>query len=287
MTRRASDPGSPGVAWGNWLVDKVGGYLGNKTSRRGFLVRSALAGSAVAVAGIKYTTRPGSAFTFITDCPPEALCRDGYTEFCCVINNGVNACPPNTIAGGWWRADYSDYCSGTRYYLDCNEVCCGPPRGYKTFCNGCHECGCAGDCDTRKSYCTYFRYGQCNQDVEWIGPIACRMVTCVPPYTLALGCTADGAVDNTTADHTAPCLTNPPINTNSGDDDMPAVLVSDNTGAWWALHSSGYKYRVNTQTQADVLTYLGLIGSNHPGDLSAFPDVFALFRDVTSVAKSP
>src|SRR5262245_4391767 len=42
---------SAAVAWGNWLVDKVSGYLGAKTSRRGFLVRSALAGSAISVAG--------------------------------------------------------------------------------------------------------------------------------------------------------------------------------------------------------------------------------------------
>jgi len=194
------------VAWGNWFTNKVSGFLDNRTSRRGFLVRSAVVGSAVATVGVKYTTRPGSAFTYITNCPPGALCRDGYTEFCCVINNGINACPSGTISGGWWRADFSVFCNGTRYYIDCNEVCCGPPRGYQTFCNACHECGCAGDCNSRKTYCTYFRYGQCNQDVQWIGPIACRMVTCVPPYQLPLGCTPDGAVDNSTADHITACL---------------------------------------------------------------------------------
>jgi hypothetical protein len=201
---------SPVVAWGNWLVDRVSGYLGAKTSRRGFLVRSAMAGSDVAVAGIAYTTKPGSAFTRITDCPPGAMCRDGYTEFCCVTH-GANACPSGTITGGWWRADFSTFCNGTRYYLDCNEICCGPPRGYRTFCNACHECGCAGDCNTRKSYCTYFRYGQCNQHIEWVGPIACRMVTCTPPWTLPLGCTPDGAVDNETADHNSPCLQETPL----------------------------------------------------------------------------
>ncbi|GMU78935.1 MAG: hypothetical protein AMXMBFR46_17280 [Acidimicrobiia bacterium] len=200
--------GSPVVAWGNWLVDRTSRYLGRNTSRRGFLVRSALAGSAVAVAGVKYTTRPVSAYTLITDCPPDALCRDGYTEFCCVIQDGgYNRCPPGTLPMGWWRADYSVFCNGTRYYLDCNEVCCGPPRGYQTFCNGCHPCGCALDCNSRKTNCTYFRYGQCNQQIEWIGPITCRMVTCVPPYTMPeLNCAPDDAVDNSTANHTTACL---------------------------------------------------------------------------------
>jgi len=205
---RSGDQPSTGVAWGNWLVNKVSGYLGSKTSRRGFVIRSALAGSAVAVAGVRYTTRQGSAFARITECAPGALCLDGYTEFCCVTH-GSNACPPGTIAAGWWRADFSVFCNGTRYYLDCNEVCCGPPRS-PGFCNACHECGCAGDCNTRRTYCNYFRYGQCNQQVDQIGPIACRMVTCTPPWTLALGCTPDGAVDNATANHNAPCNSTAP-----------------------------------------------------------------------------
>ena len=282
MTRRADEPGSPVVAWGNWFTHKVSGFLGNRTSRRGFLVRSAIVGSAVATVGVTYTTRPGSAFTAITNCPPGALCRDGYTEFCCVINNGVNACPPGTITGGWWRADYSIFCNGTRYYLDCNEVCCGPPRGYQSFCNACHACGCADDCASRKVFCTYFRYGQCNQHIPNVGPIACRMVTCVPPYQLSLGCTPDGAVDNATADHITACLTSVPSFASMEDDDMPSRLVFDNTGAWWALHPSGYKFRIWTQRQADALKFLGLIDTNRPNNMSGHPDLFQLFRDVKS-----
>jgi hypothetical protein len=71
--------------------------------------------------------QPGSPFTFITDCPPGTLCRDGYTEFCCVINAGLNACPTNSFPWGWWRADYSVFCNGTRYYFDCNDYFGGGP----------------------------------------------------------------------------------------------------------------------------------------------------------------
>jgi hypothetical protein len=149
-------------------------------------------------------TQPGSPYSRIADCGPRDLCGDGFTEFCCSINDGVNACPPNTAPAGWWRADFSVYCNGTRYYIDCNEVCCGPLRR-DGFCAGCNECRCAHGCDTRKVHCNYFRYGQCGQLIPNVGPIACRMVTCVPPYQLDLGCTPSGAVDNSTANHFTDC----------------------------------------------------------------------------------
>ncbi len=191
---------SKGVALTNWLVTKAAGLLERKSSRRGFLIGSAMAGSAVAVAGCAPGTQPGSPYTHITDCG-GGLCTDGWTEFCCTINNGLNACPPGSFAGGWWRADYSSFCSGTRYYIDCMQNCCGPNRG-DGFCAGCTECRCAQGCDTRRVYCNYFRYGQCHQEIGITGPIACRVVTCTPPYADAsLACSTAAAVDNRTAEH--------------------------------------------------------------------------------------
>jgi hypothetical protein len=192
--------GSKGVGFTNWLVNKAAGVLERKSSRRGFLLGSAMVGSAVAVAGCAPGTQPGSPYNHITDCA-GGLCTDGYTEFCCTINNGINACPPGTFVAGWWRADYSSFCNGTRYYMDCNQSCCGPNLG-NGFCAGCSECRCAGDCNTRRVYCNYFRYGQCHQEVGILGPIACRLVTCTPPYTVAeYACTTALAVDNSTAEH--------------------------------------------------------------------------------------
>ena len=180
-----SPNGSKGVAFTNWLVSKASGVLERKSSRRGFILGSAMVGSAVAVAGCAPGTQPGTPYSHITDCG-GGLCTDGYTEFCCTINNGANVCPPGTFVAGWWRADYSSFCNGTRYYMDCNESCCGPNLG-NGFCAGCHEARCAGGCDTRRVYANYFRYGQCHQEIGALGPIACRLVTCSPPYTVAEG----------------------------------------------------------------------------------------------------
>ena len=187
-------------------------FLGDRLSRRSFIARAILVGTAVAATGCRVVVQPGSPYTFVTNCGGGALCRDGYTEFCCVINQGVNACPPGTAAAGWWRADHSVFCGGgTRYYIDCNNWA------------GAGPCRCADGCGTRKVYCNHFRYGQCNQQIAGTGVIACRMVTCVPPYTLNIGCTTSGAVDNATAGHTADCAkyTPAPLPTSP-----PAVEVS-------------------------------------------------------------
>jgi hypothetical protein len=200
--RWSTPPGeSKGVALTNWLVNKAAGVLERKSSRRGFILGSAMVGSAVAVAGCAPGTQPGSPYNHITDCGAGSLCQDGYTEFCCTINNGLNTCPSGSFAGGWWRADYSSFCNGTRYYIDCMQYCCGPNRG-DGFCAGCTECTCGGGCDTRRIYCNYFRYGQCHQEIGITGPIACRVVTCTPPYNDAsLACSTAAAVDNATAEH--------------------------------------------------------------------------------------
>jgi hypothetical protein len=205
---------SKAIALSNWLVQRATGVLEKRASRRGFLVGSAMVGSAVAVSGCMVATKPGAPYTHITDCAPGSLCADGYTDFCCTINDGVNACPPDSFAGGWWRADYSSFCNGTRYYIDCMQYCCGPKTGYQNFCAGCTECRCSGGCDTRKVYCNYFRYGQCHQEISASGPIACRVVTCVPPYTIDdWACSTATAVDNSTAEHGTACLTTLPRST--------------------------------------------------------------------------
>jgi hypothetical protein len=201
---------SKGVALSNWLVSAATGFVSARTTRRGFLVRSAMVGSAFAVAGCQYAGKKGPAYARITDCPPGTACRDGYTEFCCVINGGYNQCPPGSFAAGWWRADFSRWCNGTRYYIDCNQACCGPHRG-GGFCHGCVPCTCGGTCDNRRIYCNYFRYGQCHQEIAVVGPIACRVSTCTPPWQLDPACSPTGAVDNATADHATQCLfTGPP-----------------------------------------------------------------------------
>ena len=184
-----------------WLAEKTSSLLGARTSRRGFLVRSAMAGSALAVTPLTYILRPVTAYAAIcgcagSDCDCGSACCDGYTEFCCAVHpEGKNVCPPGTFEAGWWRADGSRFCTGPRYYVDCNAQCGA---------NAC-SCQCAGgSCDNRRACCNVFRYGQCNTHIECYGAIACRIVTCTPPYEL-FNCDRTALWDDSTADHTATC----------------------------------------------------------------------------------
>jgi hypothetical protein len=68
-------------------------------------------------------------------------------------------------------------------------------------------CACANDdCNLRKVNCVRFRYGQCNQHIACMGPIVCRVVTCVAPWEWDSTCTAVDARDDNTRFHDAACL---------------------------------------------------------------------------------
>lgn len=190
------------------MAERAASFLERHVDRRGLLRRSAMAGTALAVAPTAYTLRPGTAYAAV--CAPNALCNDGYTEFCCTIT-GANRCPPGTALGGWWKVDGSSFCGGgPRYYMDCNANCGGCGCGANGICSGActgTPCGCAqGDCNNRKAGCTGFRYGQCNQGVRCLGPIVCRVVTCTAPWQIDGTCTTAARTDNATRYHTRPCL---------------------------------------------------------------------------------
>lgn len=201
-----------------WL-EQTTALLERRTSRRGFLARTALVGSALAVAPASYLLRPGSAYAAV--CGDGASCSSGWTAFCCTVNRGVNRCPPGTFAGGWWKADGSAFCCEggqrrPRYIIDCHGECTGCSTGCDRghFCaDNCRSCRCrcAGDstCDQRRTCCNNFRYGQCHQEIACSGPVACRMVTCTPPYQLYDSCGSSSATDNRTVSHSAPCLAPP------------------------------------------------------------------------------
>lgn len=193
------------------LVEKLAGLLDRRTSRRGFLSRTAVVGSALAVAPTSYVLRPGTAYANV--CGTDSTCGSGYTVFCATINNGVNRCPPNALVGGWWKADNSGFCCGSaRYYIDCHSYCsCGCGGGSRFCGEGCRSCSCgcgpSGSCDQRRVCCNNFRYGQCMQHVTCTGPVWCRVVTCTPPWRVAAWrCTTTPATDNRTGQHTAPGL---------------------------------------------------------------------------------
>jgi hypothetical protein len=198
--RPASDPQ-------RGIVNASAAFLERRMSRRSALVRLAVAGSALSVAPLRYLLYPEPAMAVVVpgSCG-GGLCSDGYTAFCCEINNGLNQCPTGTFAGGWWMC--TDYrgrrlCSeqGVRYYVDCNRI---PGTAFP---GGCH---CAnGTCSQRRVNCNVFRYGQCNTHVRGTTEVVCRMITCTNPGLIpSLNCSRHVAVDNATCGHEAPCLSN-------------------------------------------------------------------------------
>ena len=190
------------------LVRRAGAALGGaRMSRRSLLARTAVVGSAMTLSPVDFAIRPASAYDAV--CGDAASCADGFSVFCCTINNGGNFCPDGTFLGGWWKADNSGFCcGGPRYYLDCNALC-----GTN------YSCGCDNDpntCDHRLTNCNDFRYGQCHLEIDCYGPVTCRLVTCTPPWAFDPSCTTTSATDNDTVTHTAPCL--------PGDCPTPLVL---------------------------------------------------------------
>jgi hypothetical protein len=184
----------------------LGSVLERRSSRRGLLARAALAGSAFAVAPIRYLVRPGTAWAVLRPggCPPGSRCRDGYTAFCCEIEHGNNRCPDGTYVAGWWKCtNYrgSGLCNdqGYRYYLDCNRT----PGAH--FPGGCQ---CANEnCSERSVDCNHFRYGQCNTQVHGQTEVVCRLVICQHPGVVpGLNCNSTEMIDNNTCTHDASCL---------------------------------------------------------------------------------
>jgi hypothetical protein len=190
-----------------------GGRRGDRDliERRSFLLRVAVVGSALVAAPLRYILYPGTALAAVVgpwDCD-GGDCTDGYTGFCCEINQGLNACPTGTFAGGWWMCtDYTgrNLCSEqhVRYYVDCNAL---PGPGYPGGC----RCG-GGSCSNRRINCNVFRYGQCNTQVDGTTAVVCRMVVCENPSSISdLHCSASLAIDNAVCGHDTPCLEPPAL----------------------------------------------------------------------------
>ena len=240
------------------LVERASSVLESLISRRNFITRSAFVGSAVAVgAGIDLALRPGTAYGAIcscgnTGCDCGSTCCAGFSEFCCSVNGGYNYCPSNTVMAGWWKADNSSYCAGPRYYMDCNAVCncdtgCG---GAWHFCEpGCdgQSCGCgSGSCDHWLTGCLQFRYGQCNQDLNCIGRIVCRVVACIPPWEIDPSCTTAVAVDEGTAEQNAPCWTSAP----------PVAPAGDGASRYSVLALNGRVHAYRRTTAGDLVEFI-------------------------------
>ena len=201
MTIAPAPPSAPSAAEARppitvRVVDRLGRALGgNGLSRRRFLGRVAVVGSALAIGPVRYTLKPGTAYAQV--CGDGSSCSSGWTAFCCTVNDGANTCPPGSYAAGWWRIDNSPFCMGrARYVIDCN-------RSPSARCS----CRCADDpCDQRRVCCNNFRYGQCNTQVAGVTEVVCRVVTCIAPWEWDPACNRTVRVDNRTRSHNSRCL---------------------------------------------------------------------------------
>jgi hypothetical protein len=194
-----------GVSLAERIATRLGAALERRMSRRSAVARAAVAGSAFAVAPIRYLVRPENAWAVIGpgNCS-SGLCTDGYTAFCCEIERGRNTCPRGTYVAGWWKCTSyggSGLChrEGVRYYIDCNRL-----PGH-TFPGGC-QCA-RGDCGRRRVDCNHFRYGQCNTQIQGTTEVVCRLMICQDPASVAeLQCNGTVMVDDNTCNHEAGCL---------------------------------------------------------------------------------
>jgi Methylamine utilisation protein MauE len=191
------------------LTESSAQALEARFSRRS-LIRVAVAGSALSIAPVRYLLYPGTALGVVLPghCR-DGICTDGYTAFCCEINQGLNTCPTGTFIGGWWKCtDYrgQQLCqdAGVRYYIDCNALPGQPFPG---------GCRCANDsCSHRRQNCNVFRYGQCNTHIKGTTPVVCRVVTCENPgHIRGTGCSTALMVDDAVCGHEAGCLEPPAV----------------------------------------------------------------------------
>ncbi|MCU0311904.1 MAG: hypothetical protein MUE36_13285 [Acidimicrobiales bacterium] len=255
------------------VVEKLSGVLSARMGRRGFFARSAVVGTALAANPVAYALTPTDAYAAICSCQGQgcacgSLCCDGYTEFCCTLT-GRNQCPPGSVLAGWWKVDGTGFCSGPRYYMDCNAPCNGCGCGGNGVCSGACSgtgCGCAnGDCNNRKAGCTNFRYGQCNQGIACLGPIVCRLVTCIAPWEIDGTCTGTVRVDNATANHDRPCL-----HTVDGSVESATEVTGGIRVTGWALDA-------DTNAPIDVHVYVDGVGAGSGVASRSRPDVAAAF----------
>ncbi len=190
---------------GERFANSLGEMLDRRFSRRSILARATVAGSALAVAPIRYLVRPGDAWGVVAPkhCR-SGLCTDGYTAFCCEIEAGRNTCPDGTYVAGWWKCtNYTGgglcHEGGVRFYVDCNRT-----PGHH-FPGGC-QCA-QGDCGRRRVDCNHFRYGQCNTQIHGTTEVVCRLVICQNPATIdGMNCNDTEMIDDNTCGHEAHCL---------------------------------------------------------------------------------
>ncbi len=197
------------------LVNRVSRHLGKRSTRRSFLVKSAVVGSALAVNPLQYVFRPGHRVRGDRVRPRGRLCV-GVDGVLLLGEQRPERVParihPRRLVEDRqllvlrWRRPVHPRLQRELGGCGCGSSgICAP---------GCYNCGCrcnTGSCDQRRHCCNQFRYGQCHQELACVGPVVCRVATCAPPWQWDPTCTTTSATANATALHAAPCLETKPV----------------------------------------------------------------------------
>ena len=182
------------------------------STRRSFLVRTAIFGSALAVNPLRYLLRPGTAYASL--CGPDASCCVGLDR---VLLHGQRR-PEHVPA----RLDPGRLVEGRQLVVlqlrpallhrlqrrRADRAVRRERRVRARLRARATVTARRARATSASRAATQFRYGQCHQDLACVGPIVCRVVTCVPPWEFDATCTTTSATANATALHDAPCLHN-------------------------------------------------------------------------------
>jgi len=210
----STDPDTPAVPAApasQRLAERVAGFLGAHTSRRGFIARTAVIGSALAVNPGGFVLRParrtprsaGRLQTAPPATPPSAVRRTVPTSAHPARSWVAGGRPTDQATAAVDRATTSTV--RTRALAAARAAAATTPSARRPASTAAATAT-SGSCDQRRVSCNYFRYGQCHQEIGCGGPVACRVVSCTPPYELFGECSNASATDNATTEHSAPCL---------------------------------------------------------------------------------
>ena len=192
------------------VVGVVSSGLSSRSSRRGFLFRSTLVGSALALNPWRFLLRPGHRVRGVVRTGRELLV--GLDRLLLLDQRGQQLVSPRKHPGRLvedrpvgllrrrralhhrlqrdlrHRAAAAAAASARRVVTTAAAIA-APDRATSA-------CVC----------CNQFRYGQCHQELACVGPVVCRVASCRPPWEVDPTCTTASATANETALHTAPCL---------------------------------------------------------------------------------
>ena len=239
------------------LVAAASRALDTRTSRRGFLRRAAMVGTALVAAPPPSCFAPEAPMgrSFPANAVPGPRATTGGPSSVATSPESTPALRGTwSPAGGGPKATRSATGTAATTWTATRPVAACSCGGSGTCAHTCVDlrCHCNHDnCGERKTCCTRFRYGQCNNQKACIGPITCRVVTCVPPWEWDSSCSHTSAVSQSTYNQSAAGLL--PDTTPKGPYPAgPAVFA----GPTWQLRNSVTSRRGQTKrsTSAHLAT---------------------------------